>query len=240
MRKTTIVTVFLFGLAAGGLIVVLSMKGYLARPAGSLAILRQVSSGAAVPARLTASVSAKGSAIAARTVPPEAGGTSAPGCKREEPSRQPGSKPGPAAKTRRSGSNFFVPPPPPTIPAAPGMGGASGVPASLLSKSDLAKRQKELTGMLVAAHGDVEAKEKDADSKRQRSTLFASLYTEGVVSRHELEICQHEDKDAVAELRTAHQKADQLQSDLTETEACLSKLAKSAKPKTHDVTGGKN
>lgn len=136
------------------------------------------------------------------------------------------SKAGSKAQKNSHSPGMLVPPPPPTLPIAGQLSGFTGVPIELLSEADLKRRQKELADELAAGKKEIEDKEKNADEKRQRSTLFASLYTEGVVSRRELEQSQREDSQAQAELKSARQKIEDLEHIQSEVATCLKKIAK--------------
>jgi hypothetical protein len=132
-----------------------------------------------------------------------------------------------SSKTRKSGARLpvFIPPPPPTVPIG-SIPGLIGAPIGLLSAEELKKRAVELAGQITELSKELASLESRADEKRKRSTLFASLYTEGVVSRRELEASQHEDSEASAELKTGRNKLATLQKEQTELESQLRKLVK--------------
>lgn len=119
----------------------------------------------------------------------------------------------------------FIPPPPPTVPIG-SISGLIGAPIAVLSAEDLKKRATELALQIADLKKEFTSKETRADEKRKRSTLFASLYTEGVVSRRELEASQHEDLEASEELKMARDKLETLHKEQVEIDTQLKKLAK--------------
>lgn len=131
-----------------------------------------------------------------------------------------------ATKKEERRSALFIPPPPPTIPASGQLSlpAGGGAPIEFMSESELKKRQTELNEELSDKKKEVAIQEKGADDKRQRSTLFASLYTEGVVSRRELEASQHDDIQAQDDLRTVRRSLDDLRYQLSEIDARLKRI----------------
>jgi hypothetical protein len=150
----------------------------------------------------------------------------AKGEKIEVPARQEAKQPASTHHSSKS-HNLFIPPPPPTVPISGELSPLTGVPVDFMSPADLKRREQELQTELAQTKKDIELGEKTADEKRQRSTLFASLYTEGVVSRRELETSQEEDSDSQNKLRVIRQKLDDVQFELKQLDARLKKLAKS-------------
>lgn len=124
----------------------------------------------------------------------------------------------------------FIPPPPPTVPIG-SISGLIGAPIAVLSEEDLKKRATELALQVVDLKKEFASKETRADEKRKRSTLFASLYTEGVVSRRELEASQHEDVEASEQLKIARDKLETAHKEQVEIDSQLKKLAKRAENK---------
>ncbi|GEM_PF-3038788 len=121
---------------------------------------------------------------------------------------------------------LLIPPPPPTLPG-PGMfSGLAGAPVELMSPAELKRRQKDLAAEVSTAGKELSDKEAAADEMRKRSTLFASLYTEGVVSRKELEASQKEDAAAQDSLKAARARVETLVHEQAAIKARLDKLAK--------------
>lgn len=141
-----------------------------------------------------------------------------------------GEKSGEKTRQTAKGRNTatLIPPPPPTVPYAGTLSGSAGLPVELLSPADLKQRKEELEKQLSTARKLAEDQEKLADETRQRSNLFASLYSEGVVSRRELENSQKEDARADDELKTARQKVSEIEHDLERVNGQLKKLEEKA------------
>jgi len=137
----------------------------------------------------------------------------------------------------------MVPPPPPVVPVIGQL--SSGLPVELLSADELKKRREEVLGQISSARSLVEQQGKVADERRQRSNLFASLYTEGVVSRRELEAAQTDDTKADEDLNEAKRKLGDLEKDISRIDAQLKKLASSSHGKgivksTSDLKSARN
>lgn len=134
-----------------------------------------------------------------------------------------------ASKQHRSrqAELILIPPPPPAVPVA-GVTNGGSLSLAPLTLAELKARQADLNKELAAVRKHVEQVEKHADDKRQRSTLFATLYTEGVVSRRELEAAQKEDSDAQTDLSSVKNHLDSLRKEIDETDSTLTRLAKSA------------
>jgi hypothetical protein len=118
----------------------------------------------------------------------------------------------PAAKTvktvaKRGG---MVPPPPPntvTMLSGPGMMGMGlpimglGMDVDFLSKDALKDRAREVSIQYKDAQAELESKRAGKLEREERAKNFEGLFSEGVVSRRELESSQREAKDSAEELR---------------------------------------
>ncbi len=87
----------------------------------------------------------------------------------------------------------LVPPPPPDTPAlieAPdGLFGS--LPSfELMSLDAMKDKQKELTSQLNDAQQELKQRQEDADATKGKAKQFEALYTEGVISKRELEVAQ--------------------------------------------------
>lgn len=115
------------------------------------------------------------------------------------------------AKTKSSISrSTFVPPPPPVVPtlSAAGLGLAptvvlGGELIEYMSGGDLKDLQSKTARDLSKARNNLETQNELLAEKQKRALSFDSLYSEGVVSRRELQNCKKEAADAETELEDA-------------------------------------
>jgi hypothetical protein len=112
------------------------------------------------------------------------------------------------------GRASMVPPPPPNTPSmlsdpsmmGLGMGyGAYGMQVEYMSREALKDRVKELSIQVKDASAEFENRKRLKTEREARAKSFEQLYTEGVVSRRELENSQREATDSTDEvLRLEH------------------------------------
>lgn len=89
--------------------------------------------------------------------------------------------------------NGLIPPPPPIMLSGPGyLGFPFAQPVDYLSLKELESRKKELSLRLAELESIAKESERQIAERKDRATLFQSLYAEGVVSRKELETATRE------------------------------------------------
>jgi multidrug resistance efflux pump len=112
-----------------------------------------------------------------------------------------------------------VPPPPPNTPSMLsdpsmlGMGyGAYGMQVEYMSREALKDRVKELSIQVKDASAEFENRKRLKTEREARAKSFEQLYTEGVVSRRELENSQREATDSTDEMQRLEHKFNELSS----------------------------
>jgi hypothetical protein len=130
--------------------------------------------------------------------------------------------PSPLAKSRAKvnlGRASMVPPPPPNTPSMLsdpsmlGMGyGAYGMQVEYMSREALKDRVKELSIQVKDASAEFENRKRLKTEREARAKSFEQLYTEGVVSRRELENSQREATDSTDEMQRLEHKFNELSS----------------------------
>ncbi|MFA7338790.1 MAG: hypothetical protein WC028_18535 [Candidatus Obscuribacterales bacterium] len=132
--------------------------------------------------------------------------------------------PSPLAKSRAKvnlGRASMVPPPPPNTPSmlsdpsmmGLGMGyGAYGMQVEYMSREALKDRVKELSIQVKDASAEFESRKRLKTEREARAKSFEQLYTEGVVSRRELENSQREATDSTDEVQRLEHKYKELSS----------------------------
>lgn len=132
--------------------------------------------------------------------------------------------PSPLAKSRAKvnlGRASMVPPPPPNTPSmlsdpsmmGLGMGyGAYGMQVEYMSREALKDRVKELSIQVKDASAEFENRKRLKTEREARAKSFEQLYTEGVVSRRELENSQREATDSTDEVQRLEHKYKELSS----------------------------
>lgn len=112
----------------------------------------------------------------------------------------------------------LVPPPPPETPTIFG-----GMPegdfdslASLeyMSLTAMKERQKQLNVQLLDAKEELKTRQADAEEVKGKASQFENLYTEGVISKHELEVTKREAGEVDAKISRAKMRVDDLQSNI--------------------------
>ena len=132
--------------------------------------------------------------------------------------------PSPLARSRAKvnlGRASMVPPPPPNTPSmlsdpammGLGMGyGAYGMQVEYMSREALKDRVKELSIQVKDASAEFENRKRLKTEREARAKSFEQLYTEGVVSRRELENSQREATDSTDEVQRLEHKYKELSS----------------------------
>jgi hypothetical protein len=149
-----------------------------------------------------------------------------------------GSQKEPATTPKRAPSGRLVPPPPPSVPMSgemgmPGMGTTMtfvGENIEYMSVSDLRELKDKTDREIERWRKQVEDLIASADEKQQRSNSFEQLYTEGVISRRELEASKRESEKAGQDLAEAKQALTLAEQKHARIELRLATLAKQKKP----------
>ncbi len=119
------------------------------------------------------------------------------------------------------GRASMVPPPPPNTPTmlsdpsmmGLGMGyGAYGMQVEYMSREALKDRVKEISIQVKDASAEFESRKRLKTEREARAKSFEQLYTEGVVSRRELENSQREATDSTDEVQRLEHKYKELSS----------------------------
>ncbi len=128
----------------------------------------------------------------------------------------------PVAKSKpRAARASMVPPPPPNTPSmlsdpsmmGLGMGyGAYGMQVEYMSREALKDRVKEITIQFKDASSELENRKRLKTEREARAKSFEQLFTEGVVSRRELETSQREATDSTDEVQRLENKYNELSS----------------------------
>lgn len=123
----------------------------------------------------------------------------------------------PAAKTKPRGARpSMVPPPPPNTPSMLSdpslmMGyGAYGMQVEYMSREALKDRVKEITIQFKDASSELENRKRLKTEREARAKSFEQLFSEGVVSRRELETSQREATDSTDEVQRLENKYNEL------------------------------
>lgn len=95
-----------------------------------------------------------------------------------------------------------------------------------VSKGELCDLKERTTGELERAQKKLTLAKHQAGEKKKRAVSFETLYSEGVVSRRELEAAQHEALTTDDDLSEQEHRVDDLKAKLTRIEARLKSLAK--------------
>ncbi len=127
---------------------------------------------------------------------------------------------GPVAKTKpRVSRPSMVPPPPPNTPSMlsdPSLMGlgysAYGMQVEYMSREALKDRVKEITIQFKDASSELENRKRLKTEREARAKSFEQLFTEGVVSRRELETSQREATDSSDEVQRLENKYNELSS----------------------------
>jgi hypothetical protein len=134
----------------------------------------------------------------------------------------------------------LVPPPPPDTPTIfAGDGMFPGIGASDFSNpAALAARRKDIASQLVSAKKLLADKEQRTKELKDKVIQFQSLYSEGVISRRELETTQKESDSTAAELNDSKTQTMSLQNTLARLDDRLKpkSLASSSKKKVKGKT----
>ncbi len=126
----------------------------------------------------------------------------------------------PVAKTKpRVSRPSMVPPPPPNTPSMlsdPSLMGlgysAYGMQVEYMSREALKDRVKEITIQFKDASSELENRKRLKTEREARAKSFEQLFTEGVVSRRELETSQREATDSSDEVQRLENKYNELSS----------------------------
>lgn len=126
----------------------------------------------------------------------------------------------PVAKTKpRVPRPSMVPPPPPNTPSMlsdPSLMGlgysAYGMQVEYMSREALKDRVKEITIQFKDASSELENRKRLKTEREARAKSFEQLFTEGVVSRRELETSQREATDSSDEVQRLENKYNELRS----------------------------
>ena len=132
----------------------------------------------------------------------------------------------------------LVPPPPPTVPTMSelGVGGAGatmifvGENIDYLPASELHDVQQRTDKEIERYRERVDDLASSSQEKQQKSGQFDQLFTEGVVSRRELETCKKEAEKSVQDLDEAKQTLNVLEQKHIKIEQRLAFLTKTKKP----------
>jgi hypothetical protein len=106
-------------------------------------------------------------------------------------------------KTHSNASGGLIPPPPafqPSYLIGPGTGIDGSFQPEFMTKEMALQRLKDVDKQVADAKKELEDKTAKVNEMKDRSERFASLYTEGVVSRHEFEAAGKEAEEAQKEL----------------------------------------
>lgn len=126
----------------------------------------------------------------------------------------------------------LVPPPPPDTPAM--IGGPDGYatsfmfPLETMNPARLKEKRKELQTELDKAKANAKDRQDRAGEKKARAVQFEQLFSEGVVSRKELEAAQKEAKDVEIDVDDANSNLTKVESLLKRVDEKLKKIEKSA------------
>jgi len=126
----------------------------------------------------------------------------------------------PVAKSKpRVSRPSMVPPPPPNTPSMlsdPSLMGlgysAYGMQVEYMSREALKDRVKEITIQFKDASSELENRKRLKTEREARAKSFEQLFTEGVVSRRELETSQREANDSTDEVQRLENKYNELSS----------------------------
>jgi hypothetical protein len=126
----------------------------------------------------------------------------------------------PIAKTKpRAARPSMVPPPPPNTPSMlsdPSLMGlgysAYGMQVEYMSREALKDRVKEITIQFKDASAELENRKRLKTEREARAKSFEQLFSEGVVSRRELEASQREATDSTDEVQRLENKYNELSS----------------------------
>jgi capsule polysaccharide export protein KpsE/RkpR len=125
----------------------------------------------------------------------------------------------------KASSHFLIPPPPPIIPGGSYVLDGIGAPVDFMSVAELKSQKEQLTKLVEQANKKVQDRKSDLDSVKDRATQFESLYTEGVVSKKELETATSGISGAQESATYAANDLSQLQLQLTQVNTRLARLA---------------
>lgn len=120
----------------------------------------------------------------------------------------------PSRKARKT--VMLVPPPPPTMPtyvnATSPINGSFdlGLSVNYMSLDDLKFQEKTLSKKLEASKLDEQDQKRSNDEKADRAKRFVELYSEGVVSRRELETAQQDSERSIRETEQSHIKVSEI------------------------------
>lgn len=135
-----------------------------------------------------------------------------------KPESKPAPKPESATKPTKKhedkvSTSKLVPPPPPNTPSLmidPSMPALMGMPVEYLGKESLKDREKEISLQYKDAAAELASRKAQSAEKLERARDFEALYTEGVVSRRELEQSKRDAADASAEISRLENKTSEL------------------------------
>jgi hypothetical protein len=125
----------------------------------------------------------------------------------------------------------LVPPPPPDTPAM--IGGPDGYatsfmfPIETMNPARLKEKRKELQTELDKAKANAKDRQDRAGEKKARALQFEQLFSEGVVSRKELEAAQKEAKDVEIDVDDANSNLTKVENLLKRVDEKLKKIEKS-------------
>ena len=111
----------------------------------------------------------------------------------------------------------LVPPPPPDTPTLMGMPeGDFDSLASLeyMSLSAMKERHKQLNTQLLDAQQELKSRQGDAEEVKSKAKQFEALYSEGVISKHELEVAQKDANEVDSRIGRAKMRVEDLQSNI--------------------------
>ncbi|PWT95788.1 MAG: hypothetical protein C5B53_10905 [Candidatus Melainabacteria bacterium] len=121
-----------------------------------------------------------------------------------------------SAKSHSNESGGLIPPPPafqPSYLINPGSGIGGIFQPEFMTKEMALQRLKDVEKQFVDAKSELDDKTAKAKDMKDRSERFASLYTEGVVSRHECEAAAKEAEEAQKDLEQFKSSVAELESE---------------------------
>ena len=121
--------------------------------------------------------------------------------------------------TKRPFTGNLVPPPPPDTPTLLGIPGGDYTSSmsnfEFMSLDAMKDRQKQLNIQLVDAQAELKSRESDATETKTKAKQFDMLYSEGVISKRELEMAQKDAGEVDARISRSKIRVEDLQANLT-------------------------